>query len=66
MLAPLIILQRTLEYETCRVLKMVSNSYLFYFFNIFLNLKYTIMEKRIKEFVKIAIAGKCNRGDNQR
>jgi hypothetical protein len=24
------------------------------------------MEKRIKGFVKIAIAGKCNRGDNQR
>jgi hypothetical protein len=37
---------------------MVSNSYLF--FNIFH--KYIIMEKRIEEFVKIAIAVKCNRG----
>jgi hypothetical protein len=23
-------------------------------------------QKKIKEFVKIAIAGKCNRGDNER
>jgi plasmid rolling circle replication initiator protein Rep len=26
--------------------------------------RYTIMEKRIEEFVKIAIAVKCNQGDN--
>jgi hypothetical protein len=32
------------------------------FFNIFR--KYTIIEKRIEEFVKIAIAVKCNRSDN--
>jgi hypothetical protein len=60
-LAPLIILEQTLKYKSCRVLKMVPNSC---FYNIFQ--KYTIMEKRIKEFVKIATAGKCNRGDNQR
>jgi hypothetical protein len=54
-LAPLIILEQSLKYKSCRVLKMVPNL----FFR-----KYTIMEKRIKEFVKIAIAVKCNRGDN--
>jgi hypothetical protein len=41
---------------------MVSNSYFFLLSKIFR--KYTIMEKRIEEFVKIAIAVKCNRGDN--
>jgi hypothetical protein len=61
-LAPLIILGPTLKYKSCRVLKMVQ--FLFVSFNIFR--EYTIMEKRIKEFVKIAIAGKCNRGHNQR
>jgi hypothetical protein len=41
---------------------MVLYSSFFLFFNIFR--KYTIMEKRIEEFVKIAIAVKCNQGDN--
>jgi hypothetical protein len=39
---------------------MVPNSIFVLFFNIFR--KYTIIEKRIDEFVKIAV--KCNRGDN--
>jgi hypothetical protein len=30
-LAPLIILEQTLKYKSCRVLKMVPSSYLFYF-----------------------------------
>jgi hypothetical protein len=30
-LAPLIILEQTLKYKSCRVLKMVPNSYLFCF-----------------------------------
>jgi hypothetical protein len=59
-LTPLIILEQSLKYKSCRVLKMVSSFY--FFFNIFR--KYTIMEKRIEEFVKIAIAVKCNRGEH--
>jgi hypothetical protein len=62
-LAPLIILEQTLKYRSCRVLKMVPNCYVFCFFNIFR--KYTIMEKRIQEFVEIAIAVKGNRGENR-
>jgi hypothetical protein len=51
-LASLIILEQSLKNKSGgTVLKMIPNSV---FFNIFR--KYTIMEKRIEEFVKIAVA----------